>query len=159
MKLYFMAALLFLTASIDGCWSEEVDFKGFNGTWEGKVVTRRLDLNAVGVIREFPESRYRLVVSGDKVHVFRMTKDDNGWVEEKANKYRIVTLKTNAVIYVIDSAPGAAWVETIVYSLMHKDKDHLYLYRTRAIDNYLEAADKEGSRGFQLGGGEVARVR
>ncbi len=146
--------------------SQDLYLGGFDGTWEGTITLKSIDLktseptgSAFGIV-------YRIAVNDAAVRVFTFNKNKNAWNESKPNTFRIVRHKTNAVIYAIDSAQdvmdktgSGGWVETSIFIITHKDKDSLYVYRTRAVNNYLDPPTKEGSRFFHAGLGELGRVR
>jgi hypothetical protein len=166
MRWSILAAVLILIANIHESRSQDLYFGGFDGTWEGTIRARNIDLNSFESEGEVAEARYKFVVTGANVHVFAFIKSKNEWSELKPNIFQIVTNKTNAVIYAINSSQdvmdrtgSGGWVETHVYTVTHKDADHLYVYRTRAVNNYLISSDKDDARVLAAGGGELSRVK
>ncbi len=146
--------------------SQDVFYGGFEGTWEGTVRAKQIDLKSFDTTGTPTDVNCRIAVSGTNVHVFVFNKTKNEWAEVKANAFRIVSHKTSAIVYSIDSAAdvmdktgSGGWVETWNFTITHKDKDTLYVDWVRGVNNYLSPPDKDGARFFFAGFGEMTRVK
>jgi len=152
-----------MLSAITGGSSEDLYYGGFDGTWTGKIHSQGLDLKTQSAKEgSTKESKYRLVINGTKVSVFR--DDNNAWKEVKPNAFRIQIHKTSAVVSAIDSSTdvldktgSGGWVETWTYTITHKDNGTLYVYWVDSINNYLEPPDKEIARFIRSGFGEMTR--
>jgi len=165
-KITIALAILLSLAVVHESRSQDLYLGGFNGTWEGTLARRKLDLKTFALQGDPSEWRLRLVISGTTARVFYFDKQTNEWSEIKSNEFRIATHKTNAIVYATDSAEdvmdrtgSGGWVETWNFTLTHKDKDTLNVSLTQAVNNYLEPLTKDSARIIYTGFGEILRVR
>lgn len=165
MKTSAFLALLILSATAHEGRSQDLYFGGFNGTWQGKFKSSELDLKSFAPLSRSFDLQQAIQIKGTAVHVLNFSAKDRKWEEIKPNQFRIETHKTNAIVYAINSAAdvmgstnSGGWVETWNYTITHKDKDNLYVYFTRAVNNYLVPLGADNARFFYAGGGEFRRV-
>jgi hypothetical protein len=140
---------------------------GFEGIWAGKL--RTIDPAAfhatVGSGKPGTDWEHAIIVSGSSVKIMFRVDGTKPWKEVKPGTFRIVTHKTNATVYAIDSASdvydtsgSGGWVESWTYSLTHKDSGSLYAGFWRAVSNYLRKPDEKSARFFGAAFGELRKV-
>jgi hypothetical protein len=134
---------------------------GFNGTWDGVMSVKQFNRNTYSVGEENGSLRLRLTINGSSVRLFwQLLGVDAALEEDKSHDWRFIPYKTNAIMYnMIGGDPRNRFVETQVYALMLKDANALYIYRTRAVNNYAVPAAQDDARWFQVGFTELSRVR
>ena len=168
MKSAMTMALVILVslAGVHGGQSQDLYFGGFNGTWEGTVSTRKMDLKTFDFIGERSDRTIRLVIADATARVLLFNKSKNAWGEVKPTQFRIESHKTNAIVYavnsssdVMDQTGSGGWVETWNFTITHKDKDSVYVEFAQAINNYLVPPTKDIARFIHAGGGELSAVR
>jgi hypothetical protein len=94
---------LFSLSGVCRCQTQDLYFGGFDGTWEGRLAGGTLDLKTFDFAVPRSDLTYRIVVAGATVHVLFIDKSKNEVSEVKQDEFRIVSDKTNAVIYTMDN--------------------------------------------------------
>lgn len=146
----FLAAILSLTAcsTTNQKTNENTDLYmgGFDGVW-------------VGNFKGIKGKGYPFIATGEEEFaIMLMIKDDYVSVTTtpkgkkpntvKEGKFKIIKHKTNAIIYAQDSESekfneedNGEWVETWNMTLTHKEKNSIYVYYVRSVNNFLLAHD------------------
>jgi hypothetical protein len=145
---------------------EDPYYGGFDGRWEGSatfIPAEAFD-PVHGVTGE--TGRYAFSIKGDSVSVYY--NDGKGWQEAMPGGFRIVTHKTNGIIFGhtsrVDDKSGKTygWVETWNFTFTHKDETSLYVLLTRAVNNlglpYDYRTQDARGRMFTIARGEFART-
>ena len=124
----------------------KVDFYGtFYGRWEGKfarVPEPVFDPNP----NTTPLTDIAFYINSTGVRVYLKPKPDGDWTEAKPGSFQIVSDATNAVIFSISGDHGPShdptdWVETWNFTITHKERDSLYVFVTRAVNNFAHPYD------------------
>lgn len=150
-------------------------YGGFEGRWEGVLrFTPSQVFNPQSVIpspdpsdaSKVPEPNLAFSITKDAAKVYQ--KSNNNWTEIKAGSFRIVSGATNAILFAITAGTDSdgGWVETWNYTITHKERDTIYVVKTRAVNNYNKPADylekRDGGtavgRFFSISYGEMTLV-
>jgi hypothetical protein len=134
---------------------DDLYYGGFDGRWEGAMAHVPLQQFDVPNVNYAPVE-YAFSITGQDVKVYE--KLNGVWQERKLGGFRLVQFKTNAIIVSItassdikDQTGSGGWVETLNFTITHKDRDGLYVSLTRAVNNYLHAYDDKSADGVPLG--------
>jgi hypothetical protein len=140
------------------------DSGDFDGRWEGTV--KFIPPEAYDADHGYSAAPASFAFSIDGKNVRVSYKTETGEWRDFQAPYGIATYKTNAVIISIHSnatqTNAGDWVETMSFTITHKDKDSLYIIFSRAVDNFRKPPDfnEEDAKGrfFGIAFGEFKRV-
>ncbi|OJU08700.1 MAG: hypothetical protein BGN85_10930 [Alphaproteobacteria bacterium 64-11] len=143
------AAVLLVTAP-----ARAQDLETLNGTWQGSL--RPLSDSSLAS-RNSPIV-VRLLISNDTVQVFQPGQDGS-FIEIKPGTYRIIRLKTNAVILSIDSGKDreGTWVQSHTYSVTLKDANTLITNLYWVVNNNDLPPSQDFSKFTVAAVGELVR--
>lgn len=98
----------------------------------------------------------RLVIQKNVAKVF--LKYPGKWREIMPGQFNSKSHKTNAIVYAFNSSGDmydktgkGGWVETWNFTLTHKDKEILYGYFIKSVNNYLLSYDSKDEKGTIIG--------
>ena len=140
----FIALIVAVLAAGAGAGSgQDQYYGGYNGIWEGKLKFLSRHPDDPTFVAQSSQFDRKFLIRNELVRVYN--KENGDWVEIKPDAFRIVTHKTNAVIFAVNSGDG--WVETWNFTITHKGKNDLYVYFVRSVNNYERAADYKDPNG------------
>ncbi|GEM_PF-1808360 len=165
-QIFLFFSVLIISPIVYG--EDDLYYGDFNGSWEGTLYLIGLDLPGFPYTLSTKEidkngGESKIVVSGQNVEVYYKWKGK--WKEVKPGQFKINKHKTNAIIFAINSSSdvydktgSGGWVETWNFTLTYKDKNSVYVYVTRAVNNYMKKYDEEISRFFISSFGDFQKV-
>jgi hypothetical protein len=113
----------------------------FNGTWIGDTKSTVGEEPPFGSnnINKFP---IKLVINKGQAGVFTL-REDNTFKEVKKGKFKIITHKTNAIIFAqdaendqrTDTPQKSGWVETWNFTITLNDDSSMFVYLNRCVNN------------------------
>jgi hypothetical protein len=147
-------------------------FGGFDGRWEGTINFVAPEAYSKDHGIALPPTDIAFTIKGKSVSVYYKGGPKNvpEWKEAKPQQFQIAQLKTSAMILtIVSSRPKKNdendkykdWVETINFTITHKDRDGLFVAYSRSVNNYMLEYDHSGDdpgRFFNMGFGEMTRV-
>lgn len=152
-------------------------FGGFVGTWVGKLEpsnayeypfgpsqkngllikldikgSKKISSKSKGSKSEGSKPEITNIEASDiDVYIFK----NSVWMPVKKGLFKIVTNKTNAIIYAFDSSEdvlnqsgNGGWVETFNLSLTLKDDHSLYAVFTSVVNNYITSDQKRQEKSY-----------
>lgn len=135
---------------------------GFEGTWTGTLqwispnAHEQSKFLTANWLSDHESMQIKLIVHKKSANVFLKYKGE--WREIMPGKFTIESHKTNAVVYAFNSSDDikdmsgkGGWVETWSFTLTHKDKNRLFAYQIKSVNNYLSPYDRKDSNGTIIG--------
>lgn len=145
-----------------GFAADDLFMGGFDGIWEGTlkwVNPKQMDQSKIlssDWIAKHEGMQIRLVIQKNVAKVF--LKYPGKWREIMPGQFISKSHKTNAIVYafnssgdIYDKTGKGGWVETWNFTLTHKDKEILYGYFIKSVNNYLLSYDSKDEKGTIIG--------
>lgn len=157
-------ALMLMTTPVIA--QEKSILNGFDGRWEGTINIIPPDTFDKEHGLKGDAAHLAIAIKGEAVSVYSNL--NNCWGELLPGGFRIVPHKTNAVIFMHNSAleesdgKAGGWVETWNLTLTHRDDKSLYVMFARSVNNVGLGPDEHvndaSGRMFVMGFGKFDRV-
>ena len=148
------AAALFTYAA---CPAAAQDFRGLDGQWEGTLT------NVQGPGWFFsatqPTKWVKLVIEGNAARAYYMR--DDKVVEIKPGKFKVERLKTNAIVFAVDTGADSdgQWVQNWLYAVTEKDRDTLIVNFYAMANNLNTPLSSSSSKWTSAATGELKRAK
>ncbi|MBR1201042.1 hypothetical protein JQ574_34110 [Bradyrhizobium sp. AUGA SZCCT0158] len=134
-----------------------MDQNPYEGTWEGELQYQK----GGGLYNpDWPPDVWRLTIKDNAARVFIKRDAAEDFKESKPGKYKMEIYMTNVLIFAITSGgdEDGVWVETQTFVLTQKGPDTLGAILAGAVNNTEQPLDRETSKFFYLGTGELLRT-
>jgi hypothetical protein len=135
--------------------SSAQDFRGLDGVWEGSLTY----VEGPGWSKISNPTRWtKLAIQGNSAQAFY--KNDNKVVEIKPGAFKIERLRTNAIIFAVDTGTDAdgRWVQNWVYAITEKDSDTLIVNLFSMANNLNTPLSSPASKWTAAATGELKRA-
>jgi len=133
------------------------DFGGLDGSWEGTLT------NVQGPGWFFPATqptkKVKLVIQGNSAQAFQVR--DDKFVEIKPGKFKVERVKTNAIVFAVDTGSDSdgTWVQNWLYAVTEKDRGTLIVNFYAMANNLNMPLSNSSSKWTTAATGELKRVK